>query len=237
MTTFSRRGLHGSIVDALGLRIVSGEIAEGSIVDPDALERELEVSRTVVREAIKVLTTKGLVDAKPRLGTFVRPRSDWNLLDEDVMGWRGADGPDARLLRELDEVRQVVEPSGARIAAERRTEEDLIVLAEALRQMRAETSDISALTAADLAFHRAVLSATHNELLDRLEVLLAPAMHVRATLAFGQPHQREFLKAHQVVVDAIERSDGDAAHEAMAALLHEAASDTERILSKTRRRK
>ena len=105
-TAFSRRGLHGQLVDALGSRIVGGEIQPGETIDGEAIEAEFEVSRTVVREALKVLSAKGLIDARPRLGTFVRDRAYWNLLDADVMAWRGrAENPDSRLVLELGEVR------------------------------------------------------------------------------------------------------------------------------------
>ncbi|MCY7411658.1 MAG: GntR family transcriptional regulator [Salinibacterium sp.] len=88
MTFYSRRGIHGQVVDVLGLRILSGELLPGSVVDPEALSAEFGVSRTVVREAIKVLAAKGLMDARPRTGTRITERSRWRLLDTDVMNWR-----------------------------------------------------------------------------------------------------------------------------------------------------
>lgn len=233
MITFSRRGLHGQVVDALGRRIVQGEVAPGTTLDVELLERDLAVSRTVVREAIKVLIAKGLLDARPRLGTYVRPRADWNLLDADVMGWRQRDEPDGRLFHELDEVRQVVEPQGARLAAERRTPEDLEAIRSALDRIRATASgDREGHIAADLAFHRAVLAATGNELLERLEVVLEPALRARDTLTFGTDVGHAFVEAHALVFDAIERSDPEGAAQAMHDLLQAAAKDTESILAK-----
>lgn len=233
MITYSRRGLHGQVVDTLGRRIVQGELTPGTVIDVERLERDLEVSRTVVREAIKVLTAKGLLDARPRLGTYVRPRSDWNLLDSDVMTWRETDEPDDRLFHELDEVRQVVEPYGARLAAQRRTDADLAAIAAALEDMRTTAyEDLEGHIAADLAFHRAVLAATQNELLERLEVVLEPALRLRDRLAFSAHHDDAFLDAHAAVYTAIEKADPTGAAEAMRQLLQTAAADTRSILDR-----
>src|SRR5699024_7804967 len=86
--TYWRRGLHGRIIDILGQRMINGDIPEGVQIEPEKLVTELDVSRTVVREAIKVLAAKGLLDSRPRLGTYVLPRQRWNLLDADVIRWR-----------------------------------------------------------------------------------------------------------------------------------------------------
>ena len=93
MAKFSRRGLHGQLADTIGRRILSGELAEGQILDVEKFESDFNVSRTVVREATKVLSAKGLLDARPRVGTYVRPRASWNLLDSDVMVWRAEKSP------------------------------------------------------------------------------------------------------------------------------------------------
>ena len=231
MTNFSGRGVHGSVVETIGARIVDGEMAEGHIIDPEMLEREFGVSRTLVREVIKVLTAKGLTDAKPRLGTYVQPRSHWNLLDRDILRWRERKGPDVALMRQLGEVRQVFEPAGARFAAERRTEQDVERMASALERMRLGTAhEPSAIIDADLEFHRAILSASKNEILEQLEVLLEPAMRARNVIAFRHNHSRTYLASHTAVFDAIEQQRPEVAERAMAALLHEAVQDTARIL-------
>ncbi len=235
MVTFSRRGLHGRVVDDLGRRIVSGELPPGAVIDLDELEADLEVSRTVVREAVKVLSTKGLLDSRPRLGTFVRARSEWSLLDADVMTWRDNGEPDERLISDLAEVRRIVEPQGARLAASRRTGEDVAAMGAALERMRRSGRDLEEHVAADLAFHRAVLAASQNELLGRLEVVLEPALRARDALAFSAGHDDAFLPAHAAVADAIADGDPDRAEAAMAALLDTAAADTAAILERRRR--
>lgn len=232
MVTFSRRGLHGQVVNDLGRRIVGGEFPPGMIVDLERLEREMSVSRTVMREAVKVLTTKGLLDARPRLGTFVRDRRDWNLLDADVMAWRGAGDPDERLLSELEEVRRIVEPWGARLAAERRTTQDLLSLRAALGALEQSEAlgDVGEHIASDVAFHRAVLAASRNELLERLEVVLEPALRARDALVRAHAHGGTFLRAHRAVVEAIADGDSERAHRAMASLLEAASADTADVL-------
>jgi GntR family transcriptional regulator, galactonate operon transcriptional repressor len=232
VVTFSRRGLHGHVVDSLGRRIIEGEFPPGAVLDLELLEQQMSVSRTVMREAVKVLTTKGLLDARPRIGTFVRDRPNWNLLDADVMAWRGGGDPDPRLLSDLDEVRRIVEPWGARLAAERRSPDDVTALREALARMEASErgGNIEEHIAADAAFHRAVLAASQNELLERLEVVLEPALRARDALAFQHTHGDAFLHAHAEVAEAIAAGDPDRAQASMASLLETAAADTAEIM-------
>lgn len=235
MTTFSRRGLHGHIVDVLGRRIMRGELVSGDIIDPDALLTEFEVSRTVMREALKVLTTKGLVDARPRLGTFVTQRERWQLLDRDVMTWRSEGVPDALLVLELSEVRQVLEPAAARLAAVRRSEEQCAEIQAAMTALAStfESTEAASHVEADLAFHRAVLAASGNELLARFEVVLEPALYARNALAFERETSTEFLGAHRAVVDAIAAKNADGAHVAMQELMEQSARDSDAIVSTT----
>lgn len=234
MTTFSRRGLHGHVVDVLGRRIMRGELVSGNIIDPDALLTEFQVSRTVIREAIKVLTTKGLVDARPRLGTYVTERERWQLLDRDVMTWRSEGVPDALLVLELSEVRQVLEPAAARLAAVRRSEQQSEEIQAAMVALAAtfESTEVASHVAADLAFHRAILAASGNELLARFEVVLEPALDARNELAFEHETTTQFLDEHQAVVTAIVAQDADAAQTAMKQLMDQSSRDSETIVSK-----
>lgn len=231
MPANSRRGVHGQVVDMLGQRIAQGAIAPGELIDPADVEREARVSRTVVREAIKVLAAKGLVDALPRRGTYVLPREQWNLLDADVMRWRhtGNGGPDAELLDNLSEVRLLVEPFGASLAAQRRTDSDLAVLDAALKGL-GEGTTLDEHIAADAAFHRALLVATHNELLSRLDVVLEPALRARDVLAFPYDEARGYLDYHTAVLDAVRAGDPAQARQAMTNLLESAAADTARLI-------
>src|SRR5215213_2106849 len=212
--SYARRGLHGQVVDDIGRRIVRGDLAPGTVVDLDALEGALGVSRTVVREAVKVLEAKGLLEARPKRGTVVRPRAAWNLLDPDVVGWCFEDGPDPRFLAALNELRQALEPAAARLAAARASPEDVAAMREALAALRADHGNIDASTEDDVALHRAILAASGNELLVRVGALIEAGLRDR----------------HGEVVAAIAAGDGDRAETAMRHLVLDAAADTMRLL-------
>jgi GntR family transcriptional regulator, galactonate operon transcriptional repressor len=230
--TYSGRGLHGRLVDSLGSRVVIGELAPGEIIDLDQLAADEDVSRTVVREAVKVLVGKGLLDARPKYGTFVRERSSWNLLDPEIMRWRSAGGPDQRLLRELEEVRSMLEPVTARLAAMRRDDAHVAALEEAFQMMRL-SNEAADHVDADLRFHRLMASATGNELLETLATMLEPAQRARDVLAFQHfAHDASFLRAHEAVLDAIRARAPEAAEAAMRTLLEEAGRDIESVIDR-----
>ncbi|MGP3983597.1 FadR/GntR family transcriptional regulator [Streptomyces sp. KR80] len=225
MGGYTRRGLHGQIVHELATRIISGQIAPGEVLDIPALEAELDISRTVLREAFKVLTAKGLVDARQKRGTFVRPREDWHLLDADMLRWRFTQQKNKIFLDELAEVRGIVEPATARLAAERRTETDLERLQEALAAMSAAADGDGDAVEADLAFHRALLAAAHNELLRQMEMILAVGLAERDRLVHAGSHATNPVPSHQAVLDAVRSGHPDAAEAAMRTLLDQARHD------------
>jgi GntR family galactonate operon transcriptional repressor len=228
MIAYSGRGLHGQTVATLGARIVGGELAPGVIIDLGELGRELDVSLTVLREALKVLTAKGLVEARQKRGTYVRARAHWNLLDIDVIRWRSEAGDTVAVLRDLAEVRAVVETAAASMAALRRDDGDLAEFDAALAEM-AGAVDAPAKVAADLRWHRALLQATHNEMLARMDVFLEPALSLRDALVH-ESSPDDPVPSHAVVVDAIRRSDPKAATAAVTSLLDKAAHDVAEII-------
>jgi GntR family transcriptional regulator, galactonate operon transcriptional repressor len=217
------RGLHGQVVQLLGSRIVAGELAPGTTLDLPALEGELGISHTVLRESLRVLSTKGLVGARQKRGTFVTDPQSWNALDHDVLRWR-ADSDGSRLFGELAEVRMIIEPEVARLAAQRATAADLRALAAALEAMRQAASDGRAAPAADadVAFHTALLRATHNQLLAGLRDVIERGLRERDLIVHAEPDAEDPVPAHRAVLDAIARGDPDAAAAAMQALLHQA---------------
>ncbi|MFD5804267.1 MULTISPECIES: FadR/GntR family transcriptional regulator [unclassified Streptomyces] len=233
MTPYARRGVHGQTVEALARRILGGRIPEGATLDLVALQSELDVSLTALRESLKVLAAKGMVDARQKRGTFVRSRADWNLLDADVLRWQfeggGSAGSDLALLRDLAEVRAIVEPAAVRLAADRRTGDDLAALDAALAAMGEEDPDPARAVAADLAFHRALLAATHNELLERMEMVISSGLAHRDRIVHSSPHSGDPVPAHRAVLDAVRDRDPRAAEAAMRALLDQAGRDQERI--------
>lgn len=233
MTPYARRGVHGQTVEALARRILGGEIPEGATLDLVALQSELDVSLTALRESLKVLAAKGMVDARQKRGTFVRNRSDWNLLDADVLRWqfhgdRTTDA-DRALLRNLAEVRSIIEPAAVRLAAERRTDADLAALDAAVDAMGAGGSDAAHAVEADLAFHRALLVATHNELLERMEMVIESGLAHRDRIVHSSPHSQDPVPAHRAVLDAVRAQDPHAAEAAMRALLDQAGRDLDRV--------
>lgn len=231
-TTFSRRGLHGLLLNALGRRIVSGELAAGQIINMEQVQTEFQVSRTVVREVLRELSANGLVDARPRYGTYVQDRSTWNLLDADVMAWRNAGGPDLRLLRELSQVRILVEPGAARLAAEHATDEQIADIHRALLALEAgHRASLEASIEADERFHLGILRASGNELLERFEVLLLPALGVRNAVALQHTHDRHYLDLHHAVYQAIAARDPAASEITLRTLLEEARAETESDLA------
>lgn len=230
MTTYSRRGLHGRLVHDIGIRIVRGQLAPGDVIDTAATELEHGVSRTVVREAVKVLAAKGLVDALPKRGTVVRAPTSWNLLDPDVLAWQFAETPDARTLRALHEVRLIFEPAGARLAAERADEADLATIRAAMAAMREHHGDVEAVIVDDVRLHRAILAATHNLLMPAFESLIEAGLRARNRIIMARVSTPSYLERHAAVVQAIADHDGDAAETAMRQLLNDAAADDARVM-------
>ena len=170
--TYAGRNLHGQVVQELGRRVVGGVYPAGALLpNEDQLCAELAVSRTALREAIKVLAAKGLLEPRPRIGTRVRATEQWNLLDPDILAWRCATGADAEFLQHLTELREIIEPSAAALAAASHRAEQLADIAAALQAMR-DATQISEWVQADLAFHTAVLKATNNPLLMPLAAII-----------------------------------------------------------------
>jgi DNA-binding FadR family transcriptional regulator len=220
--TYPRRGLHGELVHDIGLRIVRGELPPGSSVAAE-IDTTAEVSRTVVREAIKVLAAKGLVVARPKTGTQVRERRYWNLIDPDVLAWRLEAEPGDGLFVHVFELRRLLEPAAASLAASRASEAEVEQLAAAYAEMEATVADDpDAYIAADLRFHSIVLEACHNELLAHLGSTLRAVF--RASFARTHGLAVETLPMHGSVLAAIQSGDGAQAEAAMRALIDRSAT-------------
>lgn len=231
MADYQLRGVHGQTVQALALRILSGQIPEGATLDLMALREELDVSLTALREALKVLSAKGIIDARQKRGTFVRPRASWNMLDGDVMRWQSAGPPDLELLENLTEVRTIVEPAAAKLAADRATEEDLAALEKALGQMAAAQGSADAVEA-DLDFHRALLAATHNPLLVEMERVIANGLAQRDKVVHNADPADDPVPSHRTVFETIRDRDATGAETAMRALVDKATEDFRRVAAK-----
>jgi GntR family transcriptional regulator, galactonate operon transcriptional repressor len=226
---YAGRGLHGQVVNELGARIVSGRLEPDESIDVTELEAEFDISRTVLREALKVLAAKGLVDARQKRGTFVRSRADWQLLDVDVLRWRLSGQSTGALLSQLAEVRSIVEPAGARLAAQRRDDDDLAALTEALEAMADADPAGPEAVEADLRFHRLLLTASHNELLVSMAAMIEVALAARDSLVHAGNEVRDPVPTHRAVVEAVAGGDPDAAEHAVRALLAQAVEDAESV--------
>jgi GntR family galactonate operon transcriptional repressor len=227
------RGLHGEVVERLGQLIMSGELAEGATLEVAELGAELDVSRSVLREALRVLKAKGLIDARQKRGTYVQPRTEWRLLDADVIRWQFEGRSDERLLNDLAELRGIIEPASAGLAAGRRTEEDLVVLQQALDGISAAARGVGDPVEADLAFHRALLAATHNELLIRTEAVLEAGLAVRDRLVHGT-RNADPTPEHAAILDAIRDGDPVRAVDAASSLLARSLLDLDQVRSASR---
>lgn len=234
MASYAGRGVHGQVVHALGARIVGGDLAEGTTLDVRALGEELNVSLTVMRESMKVLAGKGLIDARQKRGTFVRERKHWNLLDADIIRWQVESGAGQRLMRDLADVRAIVEPAAARRAALNRTTDDLHALQTALDAMaQAHAQPSAAAAEADAAFHRALLDATGNEMLARMDLLLEPGLRERDRVVHSHDQADDPVPSHQAVLDAIRDQDPARAELAMLDLLAKASHDLDQVTGHT----
>ena len=223
--------LPARVVQTLGRRIVSGHYPQGAALPNEALLcEELGVSRTALREGVKVLVAKGLLVARPRVGTRVQDESSWHLLDPEVLAWRCELPPDDAFITQLVEMREIIEPAAASLAAKNRSEEQLAGIEAALARMARSRSQAE-WVAADFDFHRRLLEATGNVLLAPLSALIGSALESVLALAAQRAREtaRDFkvaLPEHERVLEAVSRRDTQAAHQAMAFLL----SDTRRRL-------
>jgi DNA-binding FadR family transcriptional regulator len=227
------RNLHGHVVQVLGQRIVSGVIKQGEILPPEAtMAEEMDVSRTSLREAMKVLSAKGLVEARPKVGTRVRDARYWSQLDADVLAWRCASMPTSDFVQKLSEMREIVEPAAAASAARHRNVIQLKRMQVAFEDMEA-AHDPEAWTSADIDFHEAILAATGNELLISLFSVIETALSSYFTMsAHTATNFKYSLPQHRMVLQAIKDKDPEAAQKAMLKVI----SDTKENLSNKRRK-
>lgn len=220
--------LHGAIARDLGVAIVSGRYPPGFILDGEIeASEQLNVSRTAYREAVRILAAKGLVESRPKVGTRISPHERWQMLDPDVLSWIFAGDPDPSLLRALFELRTIVEPAAASLAAMRRGPEHLREMRTAIDGMSRHTLHGEAGRQADQAFHAALLSASGNAFLSSLTNSVTAA--IDALTEFKQrdaPLERDPVPDHKRVYDAIDDKDPEAARRAMAELIRLAISDT-----------
>ena len=221
----SRRNLCGQVAHDLGCRILAGELKPGTAIPQEwTLCDQLGVSRTVVREAIKSLAAKGLVESRAKRGTIVRPDRSWNYLDPEVLDWQARADIDGRHLFHLTELRQTIEPAAAGMAAERATDESLRLIAEAYEQLQRTADSVEDFLAADIRFHVEILHATGNPCFAPVANVIAASLESSLRVTNRQPEDnRASVPVHRRVMKAICARKPSSARAAMRSLLSEAA--------------
>ena len=213
------------VVRELGMGIVDGTYAQHAILPGDAeLMERFGVSRTVLREALRTLAAKGMIQPKARIGTRVRDKAEWNLFDPDVLIWHASSGFDAAFLEYLGEMRLALEPAGAVLASRRRTPLQLQHIYGWVEKMGAEGVTPREFVDADLEFHLAVATAAGNPFLRSISTLIEVALVSMLTISSPMEERarhRASVAKHRAVADAIARRDEQAARAAMVAVIDE----------------
>ena len=223
------RNLHTQVADRIGSSIIRGEIRPG-----DALPSEIRicemlgVSRPVVREAIRILTGKGLVESRAKSGARVRRPEAWSHLDPDVLRWRLATTDVDTYLQKLFDLRNAVEPAAAALAAAAASPDDLVLITQAVEAMEA-AADNDAFVEADIAFHKSIYMATRNEMFWPIAQMFEITLRQSFTIAATGDHRKRALAEHRAVMEAICAGDPAAAREATMRLLGNSVDDLDRI--------
>ncbi len=223
-----RRFKSEHVVEALGHRIVCGTLAAGEMLPTEAeLAQSMRLSRPSLREGLRALALKGLVNARTRRGTTVNSKEHWDVLDPDVLRWLAAAPPDPAFFMDLLDVRTIFEPAAARIAASRASADQILAIETAFRAMAgALPDDVDGCCRHDLAFHELIIAATGNRLLIRFADAIRTALLAAFRLSSNARESYEnSLAEHWAVAAAIRRRAPDDAERAMRDLLAGTARD------------
>src|SRR5258706_7349754 len=201
--------LHEQVVRAIAMRIMRPRGAGGDMLPTEMeLSQEFNVSRNVVREAVKVLASKGLIEVRPKTGMRIRPRSEWNLFDPDILVWQFEVGPDEKFFHDLYDLRSVIEPAVTERAALRATPQEIAELDKYYHQMERAVDDPDAHILADAQFHATIIAACHNSLLKQINstfwVALQSSFRVTTQVPGGLTAT---LPAHKAILEAIRNHD------------------------------
>jgi len=230
--------VHTAIANEIGLRIVRGDYPPGTVLPNEAKWAEtFEVSRSAVREAIKMLMAKSLLTSRPKVGSWVQPRERWNLLDRDVLAWYAMSPDKEAFLRIVQEFRHIIEPEATALAAVRRSEEEMAEISKACREM-GEATALEDRARADTQFHLAILRASGNELLVPLGVLIESALSnlFVFTTRDGTTGERDDLKRAQKLHEAIERNIRLKRPEAARSAVRKLLGNTDELVGRERAR-
>ena len=233
MVSILRESLHDRMTREIALGIMRGSIGqiESGLSTEGDLCRHFKVSRTILREAVKVLAAKGLIEVRPKTGIRVRPRDEWNLVDPDLLGWLCEAGVDDLFIRDLCEVRAIVEPAAAELAASRASDEEIEEILHWYRLIEANTDNETARLEADRNFHSTIFTACHNVFLTQMNTTVGVALRATQQIGVHLPQvMGESVQAHKEVAEAIARRDSTSARAAMLHLVEQSAGHIQRVL-------
>lgn len=229
--TLRRDRLHDQMIREIALGIMRGGIGQGELSTEGELCRHFQVSRTVLREAVKVLAAKGLIELRPKTGMHVRPRSEWNLVDPDLLRWLCEAGVDELFVRDLCEVRLIVKPAAAELAALRATDEEIAALLKWYDLIEANPDNDAVRLDADRNFHSTIFAACHNVFLAQMNATVGVAIRATQQIAVHLADGlKESLEVHKQVAQAIAARDSRAARSAMERLVTQSKGHIQRVL-------
>ena len=237
VASIARERLHDKVTREIALGILRGTIgqSESGLSTEGDLCRHFDVSRTILREAVKVLAAKGLIEVRPRTGIRVRPRNEWNLVDPDLLSWLCEAGVDDVFIRDLCEVRAIVEPAAAELAASRASADEIDTLLHWFHLIEANTAIEKARLEADRNFHSTIFAACHNVFLTQMNTTVGVALRATQQIGVHLPQvMEESVLAHKKVADAIARRDSAAARLAMQQLIEQSTEHIRRVLHANR---
>jgi DNA-binding FadR family transcriptional regulator len=231
------KNVHGHTLDLLGEAIVGGRYPAGLAIPPEPLLcEELGVSRTVVREAVKSLVAKGLLVTGPKVGTRVLPEDSWNWFDPEVVMWKSRMGLTREFLRDLQELRRVVEPAGVRLAAQRATAQDVADIETAYAGMKHAIEHGGDYVSSDLRFHQGLLRACHNRMVVQMSKALGALLRTSFEISTTRPDgPASSLPLHRAVLDAVIARNPAKAERACLVLIDGAQEDIEQVLASRRK--
>jgi DNA-binding FadR family transcriptional regulator len=227
----------GRTLEQLGEAIVTGRYAPGTAVPPEpTLGEAFGVSRTVVREAVKSLVAKGMVITGPKVGTRVLPAEQWNWFDPDVVAWHSRTGLSRDFLRDLQELRRLIEPAAVRLAAQRATRADVAAIEAAYAGMKQAIDAGGDYVTHDLAFHQGLLRACHNRMVVQMSKALSALLRTSFEISTTKPDGPALsLPLHRAVLDAVIARDPLEAERACTVLIDGAQADIEHVLASRRK--
>lgn len=220
----SIRGLQKTVIDGIGRTIIAGRIVPGEFLPTEPeLGATYQVSRTSVREAMRVLSAKGLVEIRQKIGTRVLEADRWNIFDADILRWHHEEGRGDAVMLDLIELRQILEPAAAKLAASRANMDHHRKLKSAIDIMRQELDNPEGFARADLDFHLAVYAASHNTLMLQFGTVIGDFLRrvfmIQQQAVRGREALEVDVQLHNEVYEAINRGDGELAAETMLAVV------------------